>query len=754
MSNYIANPSPSEAESLNLAISATFTAEPIEQMLAFWVQELGLRSTIQFAPYNQVFQQLLEPTSLLARNKNRQNESAINILLIRLEDWIGADQTYTQLEKSVNELLSAIQTASIDDTTPLIICITPATPTRLRDSNFASVHQRLELHLREELSTSSTAYLIPSTDCLRTDFSHTKLDNVDHAGTDHINIDYYDAETDKTGHVPYTDVGFARIATEIVRKIAAIRSRPHKVIVLDCDNTLWEGVCGEDGATGVKLSPQFLALQQFMLVQKNEGMLLCLCSKNSEQDALDVFKLRSEMLIQLDDLVTWRINWQAKSENIKSLAEELQLGLDSFIFLDDNPVECAEVEANCPQVTTLLLPQNSDEFAAFLQNCWAFDRLKVTQEDRKRTKLYQQNVQREQFRSKTAGLENFLAGLNLEITFSDLELQHLSRVSQMTQRTNQFNFTTIRRSEAELRDLCLNGSATCWVIEVKDRFGDYGIVSTVIFQIIDNTLWIDTMLLSCRALGRGVERHIFVKLGEYARSHDATKVVAKFIATARNQPAINFLESIHIDNHNGHKDDSDDAGMLYTFPVEYLTSLSQYDAEYEAQSATVSPAISSSSQKNDANSVRIERSKSQLSNRIAKELRTPQQLLTQIRQQVTERPALQEPYVAPQTQIEQSIIDIWCNVLRLDKVGINDSFADLGGSSLQVVQIHSQVLNTFNAELPITQLFALPTVRSLAQYLNNSTNTSVTSSKAATIQSRAERQKKAMARQKQLRTKQ
>jgi len=304
MSNYIANPSPSEAESLNLAISATFTAEPIEQMLAFWVQELGLRSTIQFAPYNQVFQQLLEPTSLLARNKNRQNESAINILLIR-------------------------------------------------DSNFASVHQRLELHLREELSTSSTAYLIPSTDCLRTDFSHTKLDNVDHAGTDHINIDYYDAETDKTGHVPYTDVGFARIATEIVRKIAAIRSRPHKVIVLDCDNTLWEGVCGEDGATGVKLSPQFLALQQFMLVQKNEGMLLCLCSKNSEQDALDVFKLRSEMLIQLDDLVTWRINWQAKSENIKSLAEELQLGLDSFIFLDDNPVECAEVEANCPQVTTL-----------------------------------------------------------------------------------------------------------------------------------------------------------------------------------------------------------------------------------------------------------------------------------------------------------------------------------------------------------------------------------------------------------------
>lgn len=754
MSNQIENISSAEADSLNLAISATFTAEPIEPMLAFWMHELGLHGMIQFAPYNQVFQQLLEPTSLLTRNKSSQNESAINILLIRLEDWIGADQTYAQLEKSVNELLSAIEAASNDDTTPLIICIAPASPARICDPNFASVHHRLESRLREEVPARSTAYLIPSTDFLRTDFLCTELDDADHEEANHLNVDYYDAKTDKTGHVPYTDVGFARIASEIVRKIAAIRNRPHKVIVLDCDNTLWEGVCGEDGATGVKLNSHFLALQRFMLTQKNEGMLLCLCSKNSEQDALDVFRLRSDMLIQLDDLVTWRINWHAKSENIKSLAEELQLGLDSFIFLDDNPVECAEVETNCPQVTTLLLPQQSNEFMAFLQNCWAFDRLKVTQEDRKRTKLYQQNVQREQFRSETTSLESFLAGLNLEITFSDLELQHLSRVSQMTQRTNQFNFTTIRRSEAEIQSLCLNGSATCWVIGVKDRFGDYGIVSTVIFEIIDNTLWIDTMLLSCRSLGRGVERHIFAKLGDYARRHGATKIIAKFIATARNQPAINFLESIHADNHNGHKKESADAGILYTFPVDYLTSLAKYDAEYDEKSAAASSTPSSSNQKNDAKSIRIERSKSQLSNRIAKELRTPQQLLTLIGQQVTERPVLQEPYVAPQTKIEQSIINIWCNVLRLDKVGINDSFADLGGSSLQVVQVHSKVLDAFKIELPITQLFGLPTVRSLAQYLNTTTNTNAASAKAAAIQSRAERQKKAMARQRQIRTKQ
>ena len=137
------------------------------------------------------------------------------------------------------------------------------------------------------------------------------------------------------------------------------------MIVLDCDNTLWKGVCGEDGPLGVEVTAPYRALQEFMIGQMNAGMLLCLCSKNNEKDALDVFDQRTDMLLKREHLVSWRINWKSKSENIKSLAKELNLGLDSFIFIDDNPVDCADVKINCPSVLTLQLPRNT-EFVLFV----------------------------------------------------------------------------------------------------------------------------------------------------------------------------------------------------------------------------------------------------------------------------------------------------------------------------------------------------------------------------------------------------
>jgi len=747
MSTKLTQESRIKSATLSLAIAATFTAEPIERTLTFWMNELGFTSELQFAPYNQVFQQLLEPTSLLQRNKSNQNVLPINILLLRLEDWIGSgeisgNETYLQLEATIADFIDAFISANNQSVTPTIVCVVPARPTSLAIANFRETHRRIEKKLALDFASVPTTQLLLSSDILSAETQST----------------YYDDATDKSGHVPYTESGFVLLGTAIARKIAALRSTPHKVIVLDCDNTLWQGVCGEDGSDGIQISRPFINLQQFMLTQKEEGMLLCLCSKNREQDALDVFRTRSDMQIKLDDLVTWRINWKAKSQNIQSLAQELQLGLDSFIFIDDNPVECAEVEANCPQVTTLLLPKNADEFSVFLQNSWVFDRLKITAEDRKRTQLYQQNVERERFRNEVTTLNTFLDALNLQITFLDLAVDHLPRVSQMTQRTNQFNFTTIRRSEAELQTLCLNGPATCWVVDVSDRFGDYGIVSTVIFEIKDQILWIDTMLLSCRSLGRGVERRIFTKLAEHARANGASYINAKFTATARNQPALNFLENIHADNANGRKISSEkisnQSESIYTFPVEYLLSLSTFDIEYENHSEAV--ATAAANKKIVSTTKQVDQSKSALHNRIAKELNSSDKILALLHAQTSTRPELQEPFVAPQTIAEQSIADIWCNVLRLDQVGINDSFADLGGSSLQVVQVHSKVRRIFDADLPITQLFGLPTIHALANYINQnsgSNSTVAATTKTNRIQDRASRQKQAMARQKPIRIK-
>ena len=181
------------------------------------------------------------------------------------------------------------------------------------------------------------------------------------------------------GCVPYTPVFFTALATMIARRFHALQRAPHKVIVLDCDQTLWGGVCGEDGPQGnLPRRCRRKALQEFMRAQHAAGRLLAVCSKNSEEDVREVFAQRLDMPLRHEHFATWRVNWSPKSENIKSMAKELNLGLDSFIFVDDNPVECAEVEANCPGVLTLQLPENPAEIPQFLKHCWAFD---VSQSD-------------------------------------------------------------------------------------------------------------------------------------------------------------------------------------------------------------------------------------------------------------------------------------------------------------------------------------------------------------------------------------
>src|SRR5207244_225882 len=200
---------------------------------------------------------------------------------------------------------------------------------------------------------------------------------------------------DKLGHIPYTPAFFTALGTMITRRIHSIRRAPHKVIVLDCDHTLWKGVCGEDGPLGVEVDAPRRALQEFMIAQHNAGMVLCLCTKNAEEDVTSVFAQNPGMVLRPEHIVASRVNWQPKSENLKELAREQQLGLDSFIFVDDNPLECAEVQANCPEVLTLQLPGNPDVLPKFLRNLWVLDRGNITKEAGKRTAFYRDNYQRD-----------------------------------------------------------------------------------------------------------------------------------------------------------------------------------------------------------------------------------------------------------------------------------------------------------------------------------------------------------------------
>ncbi|HXU79513.1 MAG TPA: HAD-IIIC family phosphatase, partial [Methylomirabilota bacterium] len=444
-----------------IAVAATFTGEPVAESLEYWFQEFGWPAKVEFAPFNQVFQQLLDPASLLG-----SNQRGSNVVLVRLEDWltareggVPADSNPAELDQPMDDLLRAARAFALRSTAPCLICFCPPSSAAAANAALSGAIARAEKRLESE---NIPGVYVVTNDELRRLYPVTQC---------------HDPQADELGKVPYTPEMFTALGTVIARKLHALSRPPFKVIVLDCDQTLWSGVCGEDGAKGIRLEPERRALQDFMRSQRDSGMLLCLCSKNNEADVHEVFQQRLEMPLRREHLAGWRLNWLPKSENLKSLARELRLGLDSFIFVDDNPVECAEVEANCPEVLTLRLPEELGQIQHFLEHCWAFDHLKVTQEDRQRAESYRQNLDRERLRETSTGLADFLAGLDLKVQIKPMEPDQLSRVAQLTQRTNQFNCTTRRRTDGEMALV----QSEVLAISVTDRFGDYGLVGAVIF---------------------------------------------------------------------------------------------------------------------------------------------------------------------------------------------------------------------------------------------------------------------------------
>jgi FkbH-like protein len=274
------------------------------------------------------------------------------------------------------------------------------------------------------------------------------------AGLYHIQA-IFDPVKDSMGHLPFSDEYYAAMGTAIARKLLSWKQQQFKVIVLDCDNTLWQGICGEAGALEVKVEAPYRALQQFVLQKQREGMLLVLCSKNNEADVREVLAKNPGMILKQTDLAGWRINWRPKSENLKELAGELNLGLESFILIDDSPLECAEVMANCPQVLALRLPEEARLFPGYLKHVWAFDRLKVTTEDRQRTQMYREEKERQEIQKESLTLDDFIKNLGIKVSLNVMDPSQANRVAQLTQRTNQFNLSTIRRTEAEIEAIIM-----------------------------------------------------------------------------------------------------------------------------------------------------------------------------------------------------------------------------------------------------------------------------------------------------------
>lgn len=616
----------------------------------------------------------------------------------------------TSLNRNVSDFSEALGACMAASTVPMVLCVSPRTP--------ASDTIRAELDAAEQ-SLLAAAAAMPNVHAIGSQVALQRYPVSDH----------YDAHSHQLGHVPYTPAGYAAIGSTVWRAVTALKRRPYKVIALDCDNVLWKGVCGEDGAMGIELTPAHLMLQRFMVEQVEAGMLVCLCSKNAEQDVLDVFDTRPDMVLKREHLVSWRINWNGKAENLVSLAQELGLGLDSVVFIDDNPVECAEVRGRCPGVLTLQLPEKSDAFGSFLDHTWAFDRTATTGEDRKRTALYQQGAERARFRDQAVSLQAFIDGLDLRVEVADAADDDLPRVAQLTERTNQFNFTTLRRSQAEIREFLRRDGAGCRVVRVSDRFGDYGLVGAVLFTTGPDRLTVDTFLLSCRVLGRGVEHAVLAAVAATAVARGKQTVELVFRPSPKNEPARNFLASLQSDR-------SGDAGSAegsYTFAASDLAGL-KYRPEAthaveraaggrsEVAAGDASPVESGrgashggrdSAGSNDSQALR----------EIAEQLADINRLMARIdAHRFGRQPRDTTPQTQPGDAIETSLRRIWGQVLGRARVGLHDNFFEIGGTSLKAVQVLAVVKRELGHDLSIVSLFESPTVALMAAQLRAKTN--------------------------------
>jgi FkbH-like protein len=351
-----------------------------------------------------------------------------------------------------------------------------------------------------------------------------------------------------TVRLPISASHLNHMVTEWMRFLHPLTGKIAKVLVIDLDNTLWGGVIGEDGLTGIKLGTEYpgaayQGVQRVLLDLHRRGILLAVCSKNNRDDALDAIENHPGMLLKPAHFAAMRINWTDKSQNLREIANDLNIGIDSLAFLDDNPIERQQVRLALPEVFVIDLPADAMEFANFIRKFPAFERLKLSKEDQQRGAMYHAQREREQLEQTITSREDFYRSLQQEAEISPLTKANQSRIAQLTNKTNQFNLTTRRYSEQQISELVSQPGWNCYSIRVHDRFGDNGLVGVAITKQNGITAEIDTFLLSCRVIGRTVETAFLSFLADHARSKGAKRLQGWFLPTKKNAPARDFYSA-------------------------------------------------------------------------------------------------------------------------------------------------------------------------------------------------------------------
>jgi len=508
---------------IDVVVAATFTAEPLVPALSLWSRAFGIKARTQVQGFDQVQQSLLDPQSELWTNPG------LNLVLARPEDLIGPDEAAT--DARVDTLLSAIEHAAANCRGKLAVATLPPVVSELRawdTQAVARLRNRWNARIAEkpELHVIDLAGLVEK---LGIEASRSRTMEIE-------------------ARSPYSGRLYQELAREAARLIRKRFRPPAKVIAVDADHTLWGGVVAEDGPSAVQVggdSPgrSFQLFQEALLKLRERGVLLVLVSRNEPADVWSVFDNHPGMVLRRSHITAARINWRPKSENLRELAAELNLGLDSFVFIDDDPAQRREVEACLPEVTVLPLSSDPAGYCGLLNRLWLFDASdSLTAEDRERAGMMQHEQHRKQARELHANVDEYLRDLQLHVEMREATPFDLPRAVQLEQKTNQFNLSLRRRTLEELRTQSRRN--TLFAVSARDRFGDYGLIGTCLLAAHERdreTFVLDSLVLSCRSLGRGIEEAVLSGILREVAERGGRRLTAQYVAGPRNQPALNFL---------------------------------------------------------------------------------------------------------------------------------------------------------------------------------------------------------------------
>jgi len=525
-----------------LAVLSNSTTDMIMPALVASAARHAIELEVIQPSYDQVAQEALTPDSKVNSSKPDAVLFALDYRALPLKLSLGDAETSSATVQGAIGYLQALREGIKANSNAVCIFQSFAPPV---ETLFGSLDRTLPGTLRsliDRINRELAEFVLGSGDVL--------LDVAGLAETVGLS-DWHDPQLWNMAKFSFSDQFIPLYADHVARTVAAIRGKSRKVLILDLDNTIWGGVIGDDGLEGIQIAQgdargeAHLAVQRLALDLRQRGIVLAVCSKNTDEVARAPFEKHPEMLLKLGHIAVFQANWNDKATNIQAITEELALGLDAMVFLDDNPAERGLVRKLLPQVAVPELPEEPAYYARILAAGGYFEAVAFAGEDLDRAGFYQDNAKRADLQKQAGGVDAYLASLDMTITFQPFDATGRARIVQLINKSNQYNLTTRRYTDPEVAEAENDPEVFTMQVRLSDIFGDNGMISVIICRPAGTGIWeIDTWLMSCRVLGRKVEHMVLHEILEHARAADIQKLVGTYRPTDRNKLVIDHYAKL------------------------------------------------------------------------------------------------------------------------------------------------------------------------------------------------------------------